>query len=176
MTLEQRIEKIERTNRRLRLAVLCMVGGLFASLWFGAASNGLGLLPAVTAAEVQNEVPVQKLIRARTIQVVGDKGQVLISLQGTERGNLFTYNDQGQKMVTISGTAAGNGAIATYAPKTGKPLVEIADYRSDGRIATWDSRTGKKLLQIGSDGSRGGGVNSFDRDGKRYNHIRKPVK
>jgi hypothetical protein len=179
MTLEQRIEKIERVNRKLRLTVLCMAAGLGALLWLRADQTGLGWQAAAAAAEVQDAVPVQKLIRARAIQLVGDKGQVLISLHGTQRGNISTFNDQGKKMVALTGTSAtsaGLGAIVTYHPETGKKLVNITAIRqSDGAIFTYDAQTGKDLVHIGSDGSRGGGVNSFDRKGTRYNHIRKSV-
>jgi hypothetical protein len=176
MTLERRITEIERTNRKLRLTVLCMAGGLALSLWSNAGPNGLDLQPATMAAETQDDTPVQQLIRARKIQLVGENGQVLISLQGSKWGNILTYNDQGKTMVTISATneTDGQGGISTFDPKFGR-LVRIGANRTDGAIATFDARTGKKLVSISSDGSRGGGMNSFDRAGKRYNHLRRPV-
>jgi len=173
--LERRIEKIERANRNLRLIVLCLAVGLGVSVWLRAEPNDLNWQAAATAAEFQDAVPVQKLVRARKIELVGDKGQVLISFQGTKRGNVFTFNDQGKRMVVLSGTSDGQGAIATYDPKYDKVLVAIAANRSDGNVVTKDAKTGHTLVSIGSDGSRGGGVNSYDRNGTQYDHVRRRV-
>ena len=178
---------------------------------------------SAAVAAVQDEVPIQPLVRARRIEIVGESDNVVAILgRQNGRGFLQTKNDEGKRLVLVSGTADGKGGLSVFDPGTDKAivsvygrdkdgaiktcnsqgqamvihgrtsdgqgaiitrdpardadLVSIGANRTDGMITTYDARTKKVMTRISTDGSRGGGVNSYDSKGKQYNHPRMPVR
>jgi hypothetical protein len=136
MTIEQRIEKLERQNRHLKWAIGGLVGLGFAGVLMGAAA-------------VEKE-QIAGLIRARGLEIVTADGKpcIILSATTTNTGTITTMNPAGSKVVTIGVTTAGEGTVTTH-NKKGKELVKLgATTSGEGVISTHDSN-GRRLLEMG---------------------------
>jgi hypothetical protein len=139
MTLEDRIEKLERQNRRLRWTVTGFVGLGVAALIMGQA--------AAPSAEDLEKVDV---VRARRVEVVDKDGRPVVSigLTATGTGMITTMDGRGRKAVMLGATANGEGVVATMNRK-GEELVKLgATTTGEGVITTSDGK-GHKLIEIG---------------------------
>ncbi len=127
MSIEQRLERLERQNRWLKGGLASLVVVLAAGVLFGFAS--------------QQEIP--DLIKARQFQVVSEDGLVLVKLEGTLgrvglRGTVETLNGKGQELVRLLATKDGGGAVWTLNAE-GQSLVLLgADPDGRGAVAVFD--------------------------------------
>jgi hypothetical protein len=140
MTIEERMERLERENGRFKRGMAWMVMAGMALLIMGQA------LPP----------KVHNVVKARRFQVVRYDGELTVDIATGERGNgiIETYRPKGHKLVTID-SKVGQGFIRTYS-STGMRLVTIAGgVRGHGLINISDS-SGNILISIGE----------HDRDGK----------
>ncbi len=133
MTIEDRISRLENDNRKLKRA-----------LWT------LGLLAIALACMGQRSAaPASEPLRARSIEVVGEDGAVVIRLgvTGNGEGRITTYDPKGHEIIEITALEDGQGCLTTFSPKeaTGEirhPLVWIGSARgpddvSQGSLATY---------------------------------------
>jgi hypothetical protein len=150
MNTEQRLNKLERQNKRMKKGMIGMV------------LAGISLLVMAQAAPPK----VHDLIRAKKIEVVSDKGQTVISLEGWEHGGMIsTYNKKGLNLTSVAANDGGDGLITTYNSK-GKKLVDITATEDDtGSISTYNSK-GKYLVDITAT-KNGGAITTFDSKGKK---------
>ncbi|MEE9240217.1 MAG: hypothetical protein V3U53_03400 [bacterium] len=121
MTVEERLERLERQNRRMKK---------------GFALLALALAGFVTMGQVSRQ-SVPELISAKKFYVVNDKGQTMVELGSTRLfGYLFVSNRKGRVIATISTNHSGDGMIRTIDSK-GRPLVIITSKKNgEGFIAT----------------------------------------
>jgi hypothetical protein len=96
MTTEQRVERLERTNRRYRWGIVIVI---FAAMIVGAAGAG-------------DDVP--DVIRARKFEVVNEEGTTLVALSGDEDGGTVTTSSaKGTTLVKLGADVDGNGFVTT---------------------------------------------------------------
>ncbi len=138
MSLKERIDRLERTNRRYR-ALLTLVG--------------LGTVTGICISAGQNNT-VPEVSRAKMFQVVDDKGQVLVELQPGPRGSglVASYDKKGNTLAALGGVQIGDGyrgMVVTYNDK-GQMVVGlgVGDGGSTGAIAIL--RDDQKLVTLGS--------------------------
>ena len=149
MDIEQRLNRLERQNRRMKKGMIGMVVAGFSLLVMAQASPP----------------KIHDLIRAKKIEVVSDNGRRVILLESWKLGGrISTNNKKGKTLFTVSATDNGNGLIATYSSK-GKKLVSITSTRgNNGAIATHNSK-GKVIVDLSAAGDAGGSISTYDHNG-----------
>lgn len=122
MTIEERIERLERQNRHLRLGLAGIVLGA-AAIFGGAAARQA----------------VPEVIKAKAFQVVADDGTPLVVL-GALRGigAVATFNGRGQELVRLGVSTVGAGTVTTRNAK-GQELVKLGVFtEGTGFVAVLD--------------------------------------
>ena len=132
MTIEERIERLERQNRHLRLGLAGIVLGA-AAIFAGAAARKA----------------VPDVIKARAFQVVADDGTPLVVLGApTGIGAVATFNGRGQELVRLAATTDGNGTVTTHSSK-GQMLVRLGVSTVGAGTVTTSNGKGQELVKLG---------------------------
>ncbi|HOA75517.1 MAG TPA: hypothetical protein PL151_10115 [Phycisphaerae bacterium] len=136
MTLEQRIEKLERQNRTLKLAVASMLLAGVGALIMGQATTG--------------GTDVANLIRAHRIEIVSADGKpaVVLGMTAGGTGTVTTLDAKENKIVSLGVTKNGEGTITTGNSR-GRDLVRIAVTTEGEGVLITNNADGKKLVEIG---------------------------
>jgi hypothetical protein len=128
MTIEQRLERLERENRWLKAGGTAVVLVLLA----------VGVMGAAWGKKIPD------VVKARAFHVVGNDGTVLARLEyatgKTDGGSGYvtTYNAKGQALVMLAATTVGEGAVTTLNGK-GQSLVTItASTNGVGMVTAYD--------------------------------------
>ncbi|MFL2541871.1 MAG: hypothetical protein ACJ0UT_07855 [Candidatus Latescibacterota bacterium] len=158
MTIEQRLEqveqqnqKIQRTNKRLTVALTMMAVVVCAVVTMAATGDKDGYFDTVTA---------------RHIYVRNDAHQfVVIPLGANDYGDglVYTRSAKGKELVSLSATDNG-GAVTTY-QSNGKMLVGIGTTDTGGMINV-SNKTGETIAEMGADEYGNGLVGAWNRKGK----------
>lgn len=122
MTIEERLERLERQNRRLKK---------------GGSVLALALVSAVIMGQVSRQ-KIPRVIKARKFQVVNKRGNTMVEL-GSIRpfGYVFVSNRKGKVVASISANHSGDGMIRTTDSES-RPLVVITSKKNgEGYIATF---------------------------------------
>ena len=100
-TLEQRMEKMEKTIRNYRIAFVAV------------------FLPAIVLIfSFAHKDPVSDIVKAKTFQVVDDYGAVLATLTSkSNAGQLIISDSRGNKLINMLRSDGGTGAIAVFDDK-----------------------------------------------------------
>ena len=108
MTVEQRLEpveqqnqKIQRTNKRLTVALTMTVVAMCA---------------VVTMAATGEKYSHFDTVVARHIFVTNDAGKIVVNLDTNDGGDglVVTQSAKGKELVKLTSTKRGNGAVTTY--------------------------------------------------------------
>ncbi len=120
--LESRIDALERSNRRLRLAF-----GLLAVA-------AVALLTVATGGE-ETAVPLDDL-RVRSLDVVNDDGVTVVHLgvRSSGAGGFWQTDARGRRVVHLNQNAQGAGRIAVSTADGGEAAVLTADVTGQGRL------------------------------------------
>jgi nitrogen fixation protein len=150
MSIEQRMQRLERTNTRLRAALIAVVALNGWMFLVGAADTG-----------------VPDVVRARRFEMVTGElaNEVLVEISATPNGEgaIITYNKNRFPLVDLRPRAEGPGWVTTYDGR-GHALVEMgATVEGDGALAV-SAANGYRLAMLRSM-PNGGGVYTFDRKG-----------
>ncbi len=148
MTIEERLDRLERQNHRLK-------GGLGLLLLTVVAVGVLGFAG-------QDKVP--DVVKAKAFHVVGKDGTVLVKLEdslGTGAGlfgTVMTMNSKGQTLVELAvSQTADEGEVRTLNGK-GQELVRLATtIAGHGAVLTTNSK-GQTLVALGVSNDGGHGV------------------
>src|SRR5688572_6575970 len=100
-TLEQRIEQLEKQNRIYRICFISVMILISAALFMS----------------FDKKEQVQDTIKARNIQVVDDRGNVVVELTrsiNTNNGEINTYTPSKKRLVSFFTSTGGAGAINTF--------------------------------------------------------------
>ena len=100
MTMEQRMDQLEKRNKRLTVALTMTVVAMAAVVTMAATGEKRGDF---------------HIVKARHIFVTNDAGEVVVGLGVTDGGNglIYTKSAKGKELVTLSSTVDSEGAIAT---------------------------------------------------------------
>ena len=154
MTLDQRIARLEITNRRYRLLLTAV---------------SLALIAAVCISAVQIDT-VPDVIQTRKLEIVDDLQRVLVTLQGGPQGSgvVETFDETGDLVVALSGVQVGNehhGMVTTY-NGNGQELVAVGSGRGGTGVITTFNRNGRKLVRMDANKTGEGMVTTYDRRGR----------
>ncbi len=153
MTIEERVERLERQNRHLRLGFVGVV--LVAATIF-------------TGAAQRETVP--DVVKAKAFHLVTDDGKTLVKIEDTKGlgfgigGTVTTYAGNGTELVKLTTTTGGAGMVTTLDGKGQKLASLRATGGGQGAVVTYSSK-GQKLVELGAT-SRGGAVTTFNGQGK----------
>jgi len=148
-TTEQRLERLEKHNRRLTTALTLMAVAMCA---------------AVTVAATGEKYGKFDMLVARTIFVNNDEGRPVVALGANDNGDglVVTESAQGKELVKLTSTVAG-GAFATFQPN-GKRLVRLSASDSGGLVYVYN-KTGEDIAQMYADEYGNGVVGAYNRKG-----------
>ena len=151
MTLEQRLERLEKHNRRLTTALTLTVVAMCAVVTMAAAELKDGYFDEVVA---------------RNIWVMNDAGEFVVSLGADDDGNgaVLTQSTEGKMLVLLSSTVDGQGTVTTYYQLNGKELVDLGATDNGGLIMVYN-KTGEGIVQMGADEYGNGLVGAYNRRG-----------
>jgi hypothetical protein len=106
MTMKQRLEKLERQNRRLMVGLVLLVI----------------LVGALFVHTLTSEDRVHQVVRARAFHVVGEDGQPLVKVEDSHGldmgrfGTVTTLNAKGDDLVQVGTSAKGEGMVHVLDP------------------------------------------------------------
>ena len=172
-TIEERLDQLEKRNRRLTAALAVLTVAICAVVTMAATGEKDGDFDVVTA---------------KAIFVKNDAGKVVVSLGATDDGDglVYTTSAQGKDLVKLTATVDDEGTVTTFAPN-GKMLVELGAnakkrgvglrldqleaFRCDlvdadtGGMVRVFNKTGEEVVQLRADEYGNGVVGAFNRKG-----------
>ena len=151
MTTEQRLDQLEKRNKRLTVALTLMAVAMCA---------------AVTMAVTGNKHVRFDRVETRSIWVKNDAGKIVVSLSANDGGDgmVYTRSAEGKDLVELTSTVSGNGTVATYQPN-GKELVRLGTTVDGGGLVATYQPNGKRLVALGTNDS-GGLVYVYNKTGE----------
>ena len=125
MSIEERIERLEQTNRLYRglLGVACaaLLVAVAASWLPGAAAQDEGSTPAETAADSEAAAEgAGEVLRATRLEIVKGDGEPVVTLgSDPEAGMLMISNNAGNPVLQLVGDSDGGLLLVNYADGSG---------------------------------------------------------
>ncbi len=152
MTDTERIDRLERSNRRMKWGLMMATAIVVAACGLAGQSKG----PSVAG-----------VVLTKELRVVDDRQQTLVRIGSSEngRGMLSTYNGKGQELVKLTATTNGEGVLSTYNGK-GQRLVKLtATTGGKGTLSTYNGK-GQKLVKLGATTAGGGVLSTYNGEGQ----------
>ena len=136
MTVEQRLQQLEKRNKRLTVALTMTVVAMCA---------------VVTMAATGEKYSGFDTVVARHIAVVNDAGEIVVSLGANDNsdGVVYTMSANGNDLVMLTSTDNGNGAVTTY-QSNGKDLVNLTSTDNGGMFYVMN-KTNECIADIKAD-------------------------
>ena len=145
MTIEERLSRLERENRRLRAVAGALIFVLTA---------GLGLGMAMLACNSSHPlVAPSDVLRAKRLEIVNEKGTPVVVLQADSRGygRFVTSDDAGTQLVQLASTDDGGTVAVTN--RRGQIRAALGITKQDaGSVFTFGTNN-DRLLAMGVAGS-----------------------
>jgi hypothetical protein len=105
MTVEQRLEQLERKTNRLRIAVVVLAAALCGVVSMAATESTVSRFDTVAADSIV----------AKKIYVQNEKGKLAVSLGADDNGgDIYVWNKTGEGIVTLGADDYGNGEIGVW--------------------------------------------------------------
>jgi antitoxin component YwqK of YwqJK toxin-antitoxin module len=173
MTIEQRLDQLEKRNKRLTVALTMMAVAMAAVVTMAATGEKRGDFDTVVAQYIgvkndAGDIVVvlgadddgHGLVRTRSA-----KGKDLVNLTSTEngQGTVTTYQPNGKMLVRLGTTSGDQGEVTTFQPN-GKTLVKLNGTDNGGMITVYN-KTGDGISQMYADEYGNGLVCVYDRKG-----------
>jgi hypothetical protein len=151
MTIEQRMDQLEKRNKRLTVALTMMAVVVCAVVTMAATGDKNGTFDIVTA---------------RAIFVTNKTGDLAVTVAATTDGSgmVQTKSAKGKETVWLGSTKDDNGTVSTYQPN-GKALVSLISTDNGGFIDVYN-KTGEFVAQMGADEYGNGVVGAYNRKGE----------
>ncbi len=176
MTMEQRMDQLEKRNKRLTVALTMMAVAMCAVVTMAATGLKDGNFDTVTARKilvknVLGEVVVtlgsndlaDGLVEAHEILLWNNEGRIAVELGarggGPGTGYVSTYSIEGKRLVQLTESDVGDGAVVTRSAQNGNKLVEIGSNFGAAGLILVNNIQGRQLVQLGP--TRGGDVGSI---------------
>ena len=173
MTIEERLDQLEKRNKRLTAALTLMPVAICAVVTVAATGDKDGHFDTVVARHIYATNDAGDLVVQLGANDEGDclvltrseKGKVLVQLSTRSMGgSVTTYNRNGKELVRLSATVESEGAIATFQPN-GTELVDLTANDSGGLIKV-TNKTGEDIATMYADEDGNGVVGAWNRKGK----------
>ena len=144
MTVEQRLQQLEKRNKRLTVALTMTV---------------------VTMAATGEKYSGFDTVVARHIAVVNDAGEIVVSLGANDNsdGVVYTMSANGNDLVMLTSTDNGNGAVTTY-QSNGKDLVNLTSTDNGGMVYVMN-KTNETIADMKADEYGNGLVGAYNSKG-----------
>ncbi len=118
MSIEQRLEQVERQTKRLRIAVVVLATALCGVVSMAATDGDIGVFSAVQTDVVfaKNVVADMAVVRSLSVANDNDGERVVIYLgsDGKDNGMLKLYNKTGESIINLTSDTQGNGFIGVW--------------------------------------------------------------
>tara|TARA_R100001129_G_scaffold80121_1_gene54410 strand:- start:633 stop:1247 length:615 start_codon:yes stop_codon:yes gene_type:complete len=173
VTIEQRLDQLEKRNKRLTVALTLMAVAMCAAVTMAATGNKHGEFDVVAAKAifVTNDAgrPVVGLGANDSgdglVNTFSAKGKELVELSSTVEGTgtVTTYQPNGKELARLSATVGGHGSVKTFGPN-GQELVALSASESGGTVRTYQPN-GKELVDLGAS-DNGGLVYAYNKTGE----------
>ena len=150
MTMEQRMDQLEKRNKRLTVGLTMMAVVVCAVVTMAATGDKDGTFDTVAA---------------RSIYVTNDAGDLVVVLGANDGGDglVYTQSAKGKDLVMLGSTVDDQGTVATYQPN-GKKLVSLGATMGGGSVTTYQPN-GKELTALGTS-PNGGLVYVYNKTGE----------
>jgi hypothetical protein len=151
MTVEQRLDQLEKRNKRLTVALTMTVVAMAAVVTMAATGQKRGDFD---------------IVKARHIFVTNDAGLIVVALGVNDGGDglVSTYSAKNKGLVELSSTVGGDyGTVETYQPN-GKELVRLFASDNGGMVSVFN-KTGEGIAQMKADEYGNGVVYAGNRKG-----------
>ena len=155
MTVEKRLDRLERENRILK----------------GAGSVVLLVLLAVAVMGASQKEAIPDVVKARAFHVIAKDGTALVKLEDSFgenvgfAGTVVTLNGKGKDLVQLGVSTGGQGVVTTLNGK-GQKLVWLGvTISGEGTVTTLNGK-GQKLVRIGVATKGAGTVVTLNGKGK----------
>ena len=173
LTIEQRLDQLERRNRRLTTTLALMVVAICAVVTMAATGSKDAKFDSVTAKRIlvkhdngENAVTISSYFGDGAVSTYGPNGKELVVLGSNTEGEgmVLTYGPNGKRLVALGSTTGGNGLVKTYGPN-GKELVELGATENGGGIGVYN-KTGEGIVSMKANEYGNGVVGAWNRKGK----------
>tara|TARA_Y100001978_G_C23628659_1_gene402257 strand:- start:479 stop:964 length:486 start_codon:yes stop_codon:yes gene_type:complete len=154
MSIEQRLEQVEKQTKRLRVAVVVLATAL------------CGVVSMAAKDSTESIYGVFDTVIAKRIFVQNDKGKIKVALSSSTDGGVVQtfYGKTGVQSVVLGSVGGGEGTVMTYA-KSGKELVKLSSTDNGGAAVVYN-KTGEGIVSLWADEYGNGEVVSWNRKGK----------
>jgi len=135
MTMEERMDQLEKRNKRLTVALTMTVVAMCA---------------VVTMAATGEKYSAIDTVVARHIAVVNDAGEIVVSLGANDGGNglVYTMSANGNDLVML--TSTDNGGMVYIMNKTNERIADMkADEYGNGLVGAYNSKGDGRTLKPG---------------------------
>jgi len=151
MTVEERLDQLEKRNKRLTAALTLMAVAICAVITVAATGDKDGYFDTVIA---------------KTVWVTNDAGGLVVTLAANDDGDGFvqTMSAERKELVRLSSTVSDNGIVATYQPN-GKELVKLTA-TDNGGVIDVRNKTGERIVTMNADEYGNGVVGAWNRKGR----------
>jgi len=168
-TFEQRLERLEKSQKRYRFATIGLLCLMVAGVSMGQ-MNGVEDIVCRSLRVVSVDGKTVANMGEFTegggfVSTYSPSGKDLVRLGATVKGgSVTTYSPSGKELVALAATVDGEGFVLTYSP-SGKELVRLGSTGNGGSVTTY-SQSNKELLRLGAT-DNGGGIAVYNKTGER---------
>jgi hypothetical protein len=141
-TVEQRLERLERSQKRYRVATI-------------------GLLCLVVAGVTMGQTSGPENIVCRRLTVMQEGGKAGTVIVGNSVG---IFSTSGNRQLAL-GSMGDGGFVTTYSPSGKHHLVALSSTNNGGFVEV-TNKTGEDIVTLGADDYGNGVVGAWDRKGK----------
>jgi hypothetical protein len=125
MSIEQRLEQVERQTKRLRIAVVVLATALCGVVSMAAKGNDIGYYKKIFAEEIIVRDPSANNPQPIWLLPVGEGGMIVVSddskssvsmvaLDHQSSGVIRVHNKTGEEIITLQADEYGNGEVGAW--------------------------------------------------------------
>ena len=151
MTMEQRMDQLEKRNKRLTIALTMMAVTMCAVVTMAATGDKVGDFDTVRA----KNVFVENAIMAQSVAVISGENKLAVSLgvAGDGNGTVTTYETIGSELfgeILVDLTASANGGLVEVFNTAGEDVVQMyADDYGNGVVGAYNRKGIGRTLESG---------------------------
>ena len=151
MTVEQRLDQLEKRNRRLTVGLTMTVVTICAVVTMAATGDKVGDFDTVRA----KNVFVENAIMAQSVAVISGENKLAVSLgvAGDGNGTVTTYETNGSELfgkILVDLTASPNGGLVEVFNTAGEDVVQMyADDYGNGVVGAYNRKGIGRTLESG---------------------------
>ena len=151
MTIEQRLDQLEKRNKRLTVSLMMMAVVICAVVTMAATGEKVGDFDTVRA----KNIFVENAVMAQSVAVINDENKLAVSLgvAGDGNGTVTTYETNGSELfgeILVDLTASPNGGLVEIFNSAGEDVVQMyADDSGNGVVGAYNRNGIGRTLQPG---------------------------